>query len=53
MVSSFYFVYKKDRRKPMNEYERYKEENCKDCTIQCDKGIVQRIDGTVHCVDKE
>ena len=29
------------------------ENKCKECKKQCNKGIVQRIDGTYHCVDEE
>lgn len=38
----------------MNEKEASKT-ICKGCPIEkeCNKGIVQRIDGSYHCADKE
>lgn len=37
----------------MNKYEEYAKENCKDCKKQCNKGITERIDGSVHCADED
>ena len=33
--------------------EEVKETTCKGCEKECNKGIVQRIDGSYHCADKE
>ena len=33
--------------------EEIKETQCKNCEKECNKGIVQRIDGSYHCADKE
>lgn len=37
----------------MNKYEEYAKENCKNCTKQCNKGITERVDGSVHCADED
>lgn len=29
--------------------EEYSEQKCKGCEKECNKGIVQRIDGSYHC----
>lgn len=37
----------------MNKYEEYAKEKCKDCKKQCNKGIIKKVDGSVHCADEE
>ncbi len=34
-----------------NIMEEYAEQRCKNCDKECNKGIVQRIDGSYHCAD--
>ena len=50
MVSSFLVPIMKE--KPMNENEVI-ENKCTNCDKQCNKGIIQRIDGTYHCADED
>lgn len=36
----------------MNENEVI-ENKCKNCDKQCNKGIIKKVDGSVHCADED
>lgn len=33
--------------------EEYIDNECVNCDKECNKGIVQRIDGSYHCADED
>ena len=39
--------------KTLEDYEEIIKNKCKDCTKECNKGIVRQIDGNYHCADEE